>query len=319
MSFIDKIKKFKVAKSIASLALCSTMLFGIGSLSACKNNNPTVAPGNQTEQSGTDSTESNNELPKYSQILQTVLTDSYYKGLANEMRNNLTINKYRAIPFSFLQEHGHDVNNVKNDNLSCTCRFYFKQNDKNNLYCFLNVENSANENYYTNYNLKYNISNTEYNEITMLVKGEYLQSTLFMQELDNQKIPVIINKMNVNKTTFDNLTSNIAIEADVISMFGNSDYTNISIVDVYPSDNNYIVDLNVYHSQYSVGIQTGETAHLSLKFVFTAGVTTDNNILKIVNTSRYLIQNSEDLQASNETVSILNCATAYGKEFAPTT
>ena len=101
----------KIVKKILDLTLCGVMAFSIGTMTACNTDNPNVGPGTTNEQPG-----DNEDLKQYSQILQTVLTDSYYTKLTDEYKQNAVTYfsdpLFYAAPYSFLESQGLDVASI---------------------------------------------------------------------------------------------------------------------------------------------------------------------------------------------------------------
>ena len=298
----------KVAKSIVTLVLCATMALSAISLTACrKTPNPDLGPGTSTEQPEKPGTSS------YSKILQTVLTDKYYTNIIDEMRSNITVNKYLAIPFGLLQKQGHDVEKVKYDELECISNFYLKGNDTSNLYCLLAVENkNAKDNYFTNYHLKYSLSSAEYNDIKMLIEGRYLQAPLFLQEMSYQKNATILSSANIEKDTFKNLNTVLQNKTDVTSNFNNSKDINAIVTNFYKPENTCFIDVIVYRAPINSGFSNGKSASLTMKYLFNTGANIDNNVLSVKNTKQFSIDDLEEFKASIEAISFLNCASSLG-------
>ena len=83
---------------------------------------------------------------------------------------------------------------------------YIYDSDKNHIYVSVKAENVSTSqygNYYTNYVLKYPLTDQEYEEYTYLCEGEYVQGLFFIQELDNQKTPEMLSKVNIAKRTYE--------------------------------------------------------------------------------------------------------------------
>lgn len=210
-AMLNKIHTFgnsKVAKTLKTLTLCGVMAFSIATMSAC-NNTPTVDPGTSTVQPG-----GNENLKQYSQILQTVLTDSYYTKLVdNYKQTSVTYFSdplFYAAPYSFLESQGHDVAAIKNGELECKTSIYTENDNKNNINISVKVENShSKENYYTNYILSYTLSEKEYNDLYMLYNGNYAQIPLFIQELSKQKSAIVKSSVKVSKSSYNKLLTEI--------------------------------------------------------------------------------------------------------------
>ena len=138
-----------------------------------------------------------------------------------------------SLPYKFLREHGHNVEAYLNGTLNAFASSYIYDNDKNHIYVSVKAENVSNSqygNHYTNYVLKYPLTDQEYDEYTNFCKEGFLQGLLFIQELDNQKTPEIVNKINVSKTTYD-----LMVKEYTDSILNVDNYNKMEI-DVYKAD-----------------------------------------------------------------------------------
>lgn len=222
---IEKLKanNFEFSKKVASMALAGTMALSSLGLSACKNENNTNNPGTSTSQPNTGdngnssgSTTQKPDYSKYSQILQTVLTDNYYQGLIGTdlsyssgtyAYNNQS---FQAIPYGFLEDEGFNVKDIKNGNLETTADLY---SIDNNLYIELKTEIQSTKNYFANYVLRYSLTNQEMKEIKALFanlspnkKITYFQAPFFVQELSYQKDPEVVSVAYITKESLESIT-----------------------------------------------------------------------------------------------------------------
>lgn len=218
---------FKTAKIIASLALCATLSFGIAVVGACSRNSNSdnnIGQGN----TDTDNTDNGGQT-QYSQILQTVLTDSEYKQVIEKCTDSygttyLTYNEMKAFPYFFLEEQEHDVASIKNSResgapLECKTSIYIKNDDINNLFMSVRIENKGSpENYYTNYVLKYSLTKQEYDELYMLYENNYVQAPLFIQELSRQKTPTVESKINITTSAYSKIVNRWSILVNYFAM-----------------------------------------------------------------------------------------------------
>ncbi len=164
---------------------------------------------------------SNNNEPqppdysKYSQTLQNVLTDQYYRDLiitdevVSKDYGNLHSydnNKYKAIPYGFLEEEGYNIETIKKNIVDAESNMYTIGND---LFVELRVETRASTNYYTHYVVKYTLTEQEINEIDSLFVPVYnsrfstrvtnYQAPFFVQEISYQKQATMLSKMHMTK------------------------------------------------------------------------------------------------------------------------
>ena len=161
--------------------------------------------GNSNNQSG----DSDGKTQEFSSVLDKVLNDELYLNLRNKfIKNNYIVksNDMLPIPYKFLRNHGHNVDAYLDGILDAFASSYIYDNDKNHIYVSVKAENVSNSrygNFYTNYVLKYPLTDQEYDEYIYLRKGYYLQAYLFIQELDNQKTPEMLSKVNIAKQTYE--------------------------------------------------------------------------------------------------------------------
>ncbi len=213
----------KISKIILSLILGCAFAFSAFTFAACKVSGGEAAPSEQTP-SGSNSGDTNNnggnnnsqdgnkddKTQEFSDILYTILTDKYYDDLRIESRDNGMVvhNNMKPIPYKFLRNRGHNVDAYLDGTLDAFASSYIYDSDKNHIYVSVKAENvsiSQYGNYYTNYVLKYPLTDQEYDEYINLCEGGYLQGLLFIQELDNQKTPEMLSKVNIAKITYDTM------------------------------------------------------------------------------------------------------------------
>ena len=217
-----------------------------------------------TQSSSEDSTSDNNDSDggnndseqEFSSVLDKVLNDEIYLNLRNQFsKNNFIIksNDMLPIPYKFLRDHGHNVDAYLDGTLDAFASSYIYDSDKNYIYVSVKAENvsySKYGNYYTNYVLKYPLTDQEYEEYIYLRKGYYLQAYLFIQELDNQKTPEIVNKLNIAVDSYNDMikeftkwdTVNVKkynyIDIDIIDFNENE----ITITSRGASNSNYFIN-----------------------------------------------------------------------------
>lgn len=238
----------KIVKKILDLILCGVMTFSIGTMTACNTDNPNVGPGTTTEQPG-----DNEDLKQYSQILQTVLTDSYYTKLTDEyklMIGEITVDstKIEAHPYGYLKQEGYDINAFLDYSARCNTSIYSKANNPKELIISTMVNDSYNGNpYYTCYTLTYSLTDKELNDLNMLHKDRYIQAPLFIQELTYQKQPITTSKAKITKTAYDALVSNVNSSKKINEAIGKS--VLVDLLDFDITESNLFVQIrNVYSS-----------------------------------------------------------------------
>ena len=176
------------------------------------NNNNTNNNNNSdnNNQSGNNGENEESIIDKLSDITKTIETDSYYRSLGQKNTDNhqYITPDILPIPYKFLRNHGHDVDAYLDGTLDVFASSYIYDNDKNHIYVSVKAENVSTSqygNYYTNYVLQYPLTDQEYEDYITLSKSACIQSLFFIQELDNQKTPEIVNQINVQVETYKDM------------------------------------------------------------------------------------------------------------------
>lgn len=224
VKFINKLKKMK---KVAALGL--TGLAISGTLSSCAPlvvNTDTTSPDSTITDTQTDV----DEQKEYSQTLQTVLNDNYYKDVALKVNESIGKSYHedvllsglvKPIPYSFLEQQGYDIEAIKNDEIECISHPYILENEPNNLYidCWVLNENKADINYVDTYLLKYNLTDKEMSELQFLFnhlgnfKETYLQAPLFVQQLSYDKQAQVVGSGHMNDDTHTNIIVNNSLKS----------------------------------------------------------------------------------------------------------
>ncbi len=196
-------EKRRAIKAVAGFALACAMI-AVPPFAACGSQDS--APETQTDEEQEVPSKPDEEESKYSQILQTVLDSEYYNDLIDQsMKDNVAVffsdPNFAPIPYAFLQQNGFNVAAIRDRQLKCNTEMYFIGNDTNNLYMSVHVQND--ESTITDYVLKYNITDKEYNDLQMLFEEDYIQAPLFIQELSNQKTASVQSKISLTKNAYD--------------------------------------------------------------------------------------------------------------------
>lgn len=209
MNLLNKLTE-KTKKRIAAAALAGGMaLTSAFGLVGCTNTNsdPGSNPGPGIQTSGGDNSGgSNNQTPDYSgfsQILQNVLTDQYYRNLisnANSYNETYSCNNqsYLPIPYGFLEDQGFNTSKYKNGQSLCYAYLF---SIDNHLYIQLYSEIQSITNYNVNFILKYSLTDQEIKELYNLFsplfsnnkETTYFQAPFFIQELSYLKTPEILS------------------------------------------------------------------------------------------------------------------------------
>ena len=215
----------KPNKIILSLIFVFIFIFSAFTFTACSSNcQGLTIPSNQSSgggntSGGSDSNGDENQQ-KYSDIVTKLMTDDYYFNIARTILFDSTkLEKYMLpVPYKFLRERGHNVDAYLEGTLNVFASSYIFDNDHNHIYVSVKAENvSYHEygNYYTNYVLKYSLTNQEYEDNITLSKSGSLQSLFFIQELDNQKSPEIVNQINIAVSSYDDMIEGYLTAPDI--------------------------------------------------------------------------------------------------------
>lgn len=256
-------KKLLVLLLTAACALCLAFALVSTGCNPTTETNQVQTDNNSTNHQTTNpSTPSNptnpsnpNEIQtdknKYSSILQTLFSNDYYVKLAYQvMDESRTLTKEMLpIPYNFLREKGKNVDAYLDGTLNAFASSYMYADDLNNLYVSVKAENlstSTYGNYYTNYVLKYKLTDQESEEYIYLCKDESLQGLLFIQELDIQKKPEILTEVNIAKYSYDravedvpSIVKNLSKYDKVEIDFGEASIDNITLLIRKSTTQNY--------------------------------------------------------------------------------
>lgn len=271
----------KLKRLVALFLSVVAVAGGVSAFTGCKpKDNPD--DGNGDTDKVTDGEEGEKDSKEYCQILQTVLTSDYYNNLIDSQQYlHFNSPEFNPAPFKFLEQQGHNMDSIKKGTLMCDTYIYFVANNKNNLYMSVKTDNAAGD--VTNYVLKYNITNKEYDDLKMLYAGNYIQAPLFIQEMDNQKTPTIESCVSVTYNTYKMLLDyfNTDSKKDIF----NSDSIDIDIIKL---NANY--ELAVNARDKNIKDSTNNT-HQKREFIATmhpsAGLSYENEVYSLVSVKIY--------------------------------
>ncbi len=192
-------KNNKIVKRVATLviagALSTTLMFGCSPKST-----PGPGPGPGP-----------NPSSKYSTILENVLKDEYYNGLIDAAKEDDELYrsaKFDPHPYAFLKSKGHNVDKIKSGDLKCRTVSYVKEDEPNNLYMMTYVENEASDPYYTEYMLKYTLTEQEMKDYAFLHKdgsNYYIQAVFMNDEISESKKATILGETKMNVEAHDEM------------------------------------------------------------------------------------------------------------------
>lgn len=301
-----KVQGKSIIKKFLQIALATAITFGVAGCSTT--NTPTNSQSNLTSSTTSSqsagSSSSSSEIEQYSQILQNVLTDSYYDEILAITGGNSHPQITQAIPYAFLQKKGKDIDAIKNEDIYCYATSYIKNKDTNSLYVSCRLENKATETYYSCYVLKYPLTKQEYDDYIMLHKGQYVQAPLFVQELAKQKTPVVISEINLTKSTLDSFTDTVKGYADLsTNAFNTTDlvFDVIKIEDIGDYKHNLYIDIR--NSNYKL-FNTGKQRSAILTTNVLASVKLNNNIYSIFDTGRSKLSNYDEYLNNAEDITM---------------
>jgi len=262
------------------------------------------------------------DYSKHSQILQNVLTDPYYSSLIamdkyhyDTTRTNLHLKnpKYNAIPYGFLENEGYDIDYIKSNKVNSISDMFL---DGNSLYLAIRIETKATQNYYTNYVLKYNLTNQEIKEMNVLfsqltLKGKttYIQAPFFIQEMSYLKTPEVVNKsyitvdgIKVIETAANNqkwLTNDNAVAL-----------LNASINEYNNSTHTYIIYESLLNENFTPSKGSMKVGKITYRTIGNVIERIDNkNVVNLTKPAAVLLTdaNKADFQASIKTVDFYTC------------
>jgi len=181
-----------------------------------QNNNNNNQNNNQNDNNNQNNNNNQPDYSKYSQILQTVLTDNTYNWLIQEAEDDKENgdrttykqdNKYKSIPYGFLEDEGFDIEAIKSNQIKCETETFILDDEPNTLYMTCRVENKASTDYYTHFVLKYNLTEQEIKDLNLVFKNisqgytASYQAPFFIQELSIQKEAVKLSETNITKSS----------------------------------------------------------------------------------------------------------------------
>lgn len=231
-----RLRSTKIDKKIPALIMSVMMAFTPIILSACNNaadptlpNNPDADLGTNPDNPNTPDAEDPSE--GYSEILQSILKNSYYNTLMYNAGGNHQL--YRSAefdphPYAFLQSQGHDISKIKSGELECNTRSFVLDSEPNNLYIGTYVETKAAKPYFTEYMLKYTLTDEEMDDYHMLHTEEYVQATFMNAEISANKTPTIISQTRCTVEAHDGLAASLYGKSPTLKeMLGNKEISDI--------------------------------------------------------------------------------------------
>ncbi len=181
----------------AAILLLSILL----SFAACGEVIPNIFPTASGEEEG-----------KHSELLVSVLNDSYYNSLINQVSGDDWMKyydtpAYDAHPFAFLEDQGMDVDKILDGTYPAYTMSYVLDEEPNNLYIHTRV--LIDDSYYQSYLVTYKLTDKEMSDYIMMhgMSGMHnLQKkhAFFLNDkISEMKQPTKVLETNFTKETFD--------------------------------------------------------------------------------------------------------------------
>ncbi len=183
-------------KSWISIGLCLILLIGV--FSACTKPTEENASGDNSQNNLQQSVQE--EEGEYSRILQGILENDYYNLLLSQEKFDGP--EFRAHPYAFYEAEGYDVSAIRNGDVYVRTYSFVKETEPNNLYIATYVENSEG-NYYTQYVLRYVLTDKEMEDYDMLYANGYIQARFMNNEIAKQKDVEVLGKAKYDIESFE--------------------------------------------------------------------------------------------------------------------
>ena len=213
-----QLKSSKIVKRLALLTITAATVL---TLSACEEvstepDGPNFGIG-ETQSNLPDEIRNPIDVSGYSQILQNILLNKEYDNLIYQATvakdyQLLETGVFEPHPYAFLEGEGFDVQAIKNDEIDAYTMSFVKDEEPNNLYIFTRV--MQDNSYWTNYLLKYTLTDKEMDDYHYLHTGEgktafFIQSVLMNNEISKTRKPEIVGKANISIEAIDKITNDL--------------------------------------------------------------------------------------------------------------
>lgn len=203
-------RKNVIVKGVLALIMAAIVLFASACGSFWGASETPLAPNNNvTDPSGNNgSTAPDNPDSQYSKILQDVLKSEYYNGIISKYKDGVRAEIIEHItqhPFKLFEDIGIDVSALKARQLNGSSFAYIKGNDTHNLYVNSRVEGNSGTPYYHCVTACYELSEQEYNDLSMLYEGGYIQAPFFVQELSYAKEPKFFTHSKISVAAYKDI------------------------------------------------------------------------------------------------------------------
>ena len=279
----------KLKQAVSMMLLIALLTISLTSCNMEKSRNDSISSGqangntpNQTNKTAQDKTptkgETTNESEpekKYSDLLQSILSNSHYNSLiAQAEAGNFDIyerGEFKPHPYAFLEKEGFDVDAIKAGDLDCHTLSYVLDEEPNNLYMRTQVNDGA---VVTSYLLKYELTDQERYDYNFThddpnsAINYYVQAVFMNNEISKMKTPTVIGKSR-------SASSNLASLKQSIEKTHNLKSKLCYPLLLNPNANDYTFDLIIL-PKYYVNEQMVHDAeiifeHCKTKYKFEAG------------------------------------------------
>ena len=251
---------------------------------------------------GNNDDEDDDPYAKYSNILKTVLTSSYYKQKIEDYSETRMRTKVCPIPYKLLTDLGIDIDKNKNTQIGYTTS-YIKGTDTSKLYVSAQVVNKDATPYYHCITACYELNEKEYADLEMLHRNQYVQAPLFIQELSYQKEPINYTYSKITVDSYEKLYRVFRDNTNLsLSVLGTQNITlDFNSFDL--STQTFEATIRTSKQQHGL-IGSGKMGHITMYPVITSNtITTDANDPSIfVGPTFYWNTSLEDYKNSLENV-----------------
>lgn len=199
MNKVDS-SKGRIKMAVTSLALAASAAFlaltGCTTDTTDPGKNPGTNPGTKP---GTNPTE-------YSQLVTDLANNEEINALidqANQDTSLFSTPLFDPHPYSFLEKEGLNVEAIKSGDLYCRTVSFVRDDEPNNLYIMTYAESAGVEPYYSEYMLRYTLTDQEMADYNKLHDEEYIQAVFLNDAISEAKTANVISetKMTVNAHT----------------------------------------------------------------------------------------------------------------------
>ncbi|MBR2970152.1 MAG: hypothetical protein IKC49_03765 [Clostridia bacterium] len=289
-----KINLLSAIKNVSKKSLIAVMLASmLATTPACtpRDNDPnTNENGNENNNqnnngSGQNGGSENNKYSVYSKLLQGVLTNQDYNQLIEKYQDYTTDILNHIHPFGFLEDEGYDISAIKSGQLDCRTNPFVKKVEPNNLYMAVAVKDG---NYYSNYLLKYELTDQEMNEYLSFSGGRYstYQAYFMNDAISRSKNVTVLSETTINSNLFNYCNSidfNSTVYSEVCDdILKDEDDSVLTIITDFDEETNKINTIIIPKLKSSTGIALREynVGELEFEMRFSSfSVVVENNIL----------------------------------------